>query len=124
MGIREIAEQRFPEALFEKRAPCGQNRKRELKVCRQEKDGHGRERPIERPAGQKQPAAKKQRERRKFRKLRRRLSTIFHREMFESGLRARCPDYSGTRGSSQKMICQSPRTQRCLRRLKALKCEG
>ena len=50
-------------------------------------------------------------------RLRRRLSNIFHRETTERGLGTRCPDSSGTSGSSHSVICQSPLNQRCLRRL-------
>src|SRR6266404_9353986 len=57
-------------------------------------------------------------------RLRRRLSNIFQREMIDSGLCTIFPKKSGTRGNSQKMICQSPRTQRCFLRLNALMCDG
>src|SRR2546422_2058887 len=49
-------------------------------------------------------------------KLRRRLSKIFHREMDEIGFGACSPDSSVTLGNSHPAICQSPRSQRCLRR--------
>ena len=50
-------------------------------------------------------------------RLRRRLSRIFHREMVLMGLATNLPDSSGTRPKSHCAICQSPRTQRCLRRV-------
>src|SRR5256885_15558704 len=53
-------------------------------------------------------------------KLRRRLSTIFHQEMSEIGFSTRAENSFGTWGNSQLTICQSPRNQRCFRRLKAL----
>jgi Glycosyl hydrolase family 3 N terminal domain len=45
----------------------------------------------------------------------RRLSRIFHCEMSEMGLPTMRPPKAGTREPIQRMICQSPRTQRCLR---------
>ena len=45
-------------------------------------------------------------------KLRRRLSKIFQRESAERGLRSERPAGPGTRGRSQRRICQSPRIQR------------
>lgn len=50
-------------------------------------------------------------------RLRRRLSRIFQRETSEMGLGTRAPDSSGTWLVSHSTICQSPRSQRCLRRL-------
>src|SRR2546422_11587596 len=50
-------------------------------------------------------------------KLRRRFSKIFHREMDEIGFGACSPDSSVTLGNSHPAICQSPRSQRCLRRV-------
>src|SRR5205814_9839773 len=50
-------------------------------------------------------------------KLRRKLSSIFHCETSEIGLGTLRPVSSGTRDNSQLVICQSPRSQRCLRRL-------
>src|ERR1700722_9989697 len=57
-------------------------------------------------------------------RLRRKLSKIFHHEISEIGLETRSTDSPGTCESSQPAICQSPRSQRCLRRLWALWCEG
>src|SRR5919201_5036742 len=48
-------------------------------------------------------------------RLRRRLSTIFHRLKAESGLGSTLPPPTGTRDFSQSIICQSPRIQRCCR---------
>jgi hypothetical protein len=45
------------------------------------------------------------------------LSAIFQSARADSVLRRRRPLPSGTQGSSQLAICQSPRTQRCLREL-------
>src|SRR5580704_8613287 len=53
-------------------------------------------------------------------RLRRRLSNIFHHEISEIGLGTGLPDSSGTSRSSHSAICQSPRSQRCLRLLCAL----
>ena len=50
-------------------------------------------------------------------RLRRKLSRIFHREISEMGLAHARPASSGTSASSHPAICQSPRSQRCLRRL-------
>ena len=50
-------------------------------------------------------------------RLRRRLSKIFQRETSEIGFRTFTPASSGTRSVSHSTICQSPRSQRCLRRL-------
>ena len=46
-------------------------------------------------------------------RLRRRLSRIFQREIDGSVFRRRRPDASGTVRHSHRAICQSPRTQRC-----------
>ncbi len=48
---------------------------------------------------------------------RRRLSKIFQREIVEIGLRTLRRDSSGTELNSHCAICQSPRTQRCFRRV-------
>src|SRR5258708_30133223 len=53
-------------------------------------------------------------------RLRRRLSTIFHQEMSEIGFSTRAANSFRTSGNNQLTICQSPRSQRCFRRLKAL----
>ena len=45
-------------------------------------------------------------------KLRRRLSKIFQRDSADRGLRSERPAKPGTRGKSQRRICQSPRIQR------------
>ena len=50
-------------------------------------------------------------------RLRRRLSKIFHCETRDIGFGTMRPFSSGTRENSQFVICQSPRSQRCLRRL-------
>src|SRR5579862_4824926 len=57
-------------------------------------------------------------------RLRRRLSKICQREIALNGFGTSLPNDSGTRGKSHRPICQSPRTQRCFRRLYALTCEG
>src|ERR1700754_2868642 len=48
-------------------------------------------------------------------RLRRRLSEIFQRAISGSGLRLVWPLAFGVRGNNQRMICQSPRVQRCRR---------
>src|SRR3981081_4101803 len=53
-------------------------------------------------------------------RLRRKLSRIFQREPREIGLATWAPDSSGTYEKIHPAICQSPRSQRCLRRLWAL----
>src|SRR3954447_6247523 len=53
-------------------------------------------------------------------RLRRRLSKIFHCETREIGFETIRPVSSGTRENNQLVICQSPRSHRCLRRLYAL----
>ena len=50
-------------------------------------------------------------------RLRRRLSRIFQREIVLMGFATSLPDSSGTRPKSHGAICQSPRTQRCFRRV-------
>src|ERR1700730_8320259 len=50
-------------------------------------------------------------------RLRRRLSNIFQREMMLIGLVTNLPDSSGTFRNSHCVICQSPRTQRCVLRV-------
>src|SRR5438270_11499341 len=50
-------------------------------------------------------------------RLRRRLSRIFHCETREIGFGTFRPVSSQTLGNSEHVICQSPRNQRCLRRL-------
>src|SRR5262249_31388875 len=50
-------------------------------------------------------------------RLRRKLSRICHLDTSEIGLATRALDSSGTVEKSQLVICQSPRSQRCLRRL-------
>src|SRR5579885_289122 len=57
-------------------------------------------------------------------RLRRRLSAIFQREMADKELGTILPWRSGTREKSQRSTCQSPRIQRCLRRLNALIVDG
>src|ERR1051326_2010619 len=52
-------------------------------------------------------------------KLLRKLSRIFHCDTREMGFDTLRPVSSGTRVNSQLVICQSPRSQRCLRRLYA-----
>ena len=58
------------------------------------------------------------------RRLRRRLSKIFHREMSGRRLRSQAPPRVGTNGNSHIRICQSPRTQRRRRRAWASRLEG
>ena len=89
----------------------------ELEKRGQKHEEQGDRCPIERAAGQSEPSGDSKDKGKGSTSERRRLSKIFQREMVEMGLRTYRPDSSGTRENIHWAICQSPRTQRCLRRV-------